>query len=407
VDRPFFTADLPGTGGVLRKRYEDFVVEEVPLYPPSGEGEHVMFRVRKAGVSSFEAVRRIAKRLDIPEREVGYAGLKDARAETAQWMTVRGFAPEAIRDLRVRDLAIDSVERHGNKLRIGHLRGNRFRLRVREAGPDAHERARAILDLLVRRGAPNYFGEQRFGVREDSHLYGEAILRKDYPLFVRLLLGGSSERERDPLRIEARRLFNEGKVEEAYAAMPIRYRTEKKALHALLRFRDEERAYFSIPLRMRQMFVSSYQSWLFNRILARRLDSLDRVVEGDVAYLHRNGAVFRVEDAAREEPRCRAFEISPSAPLFGSDALLAEKEPGRIEREVLEEARMTPEQWEVGGGLSLHGMRRSLRLPLRDTAFEAEAPGQFVVEFFLPAGSFATSVMAEILKSAGPVPESE
>lgn len=68
---------------------------------------------------------------------------------------------------------------------------------------------------------------------------------------------------------------------------------------------------------------------------------------------------------------------------------------------------MTPEQWEVGGGLSLHGMRRSLRLPLRDTAFEAEAPGQFVVEFFLPAGSFATSVMAEILKSAGPVPESE
>lgn len=397
----YLTADLAGTGGVLRERYEDFQVEEVPLYSPCGEGEHVYFRVRKTGIPTFEAVRRIAEALGVKEREIAYAGLKDARAITTQWMSVHGQDVERIATLEVRGVTIDGVTRHGNKLKVGHLRGNRFLLRVRRADPAAFPRAEAILDLLVRRGAPNYFGEQRFGAREEGWLCGEAILRRDHDLFVQRLLGGPTEKDRDPLLREARRLFNEGKVQEAYDAMPTRLRTEKKALHALLRFGTSERAYFSIPLRMRQMLVSAYQSWIFNRLVERRLQGIDRLQEGDLAYLHRNGAVFPVVDLAREQPRCEAFEISPSGPIFGTEVPLAEGEPGRLEREMLAETGLRQEEYEIGGGLSLRGMRRSLRIPLREVVLEREGEGSYRVEFFLPAGCFATSVMREIMKPDG------
>ncbi|MGH7162465.1 MAG: tRNA pseudouridine(13) synthase TruD, partial [Planctomycetota bacterium] len=389
----------PGTGGQLRRRREDFQVEEVPLYPPCGEGEHVYFRVFKEGISTFEAVRRIAEALEVPEREVAYAGLKDARAVTSQWMSVQGVDEERVRALEVRGLAVGEVARHGNKLRVGHLRGNRFKIRVRGAAAGAAPRAHAILDLLVRRGAPNYFGEQRFGIRADSWACGEAIVRRDHDAFVKRLLGGPSNHERDPRLREARKAFEEGKLEEAYAAMPTRLRSEKKALHALIRFGDPERAYFSIPMRMRQMFVSAFQSYLFNKVLERRVAGLDRVEEGDLAYLHRNGAVFPVTDAPLEQPRCLAFEISPSGPLFGTTAPLAGGAPGGMEREVLAEFGLSAGDFEVGGGLRVAGMRRALRIPLKEVSIEEEGGSDYRVEFLLPPGAFATVVMAELMQN--------
>ena len=396
------TDDLPGTGGVLRHRPEDFEVEELPLYDPCGEGEHLYFRVRKRGISTFEAVRRIAQALAIPEHAVAYAGLKDARAVATQWMSVARVAEERLASLAIPDLAVDGLARHTNKLRLGHLRGNRFRIVVRGTSPAPLPRVRAVLDVLGRRGVPNYFGGQRFGARLNSHLCGEAIVRRDHAAFVRHLLGGPSDLEGDPRLREARRLFDAGDAQQAFDVMPIRCRTEKKALHALLRFGEPERAYFAIPKRMRQMFASAFQSHLFNRILERRLPTLDRVLPGDLAYLHRNGAVFLVADAAREQPRGDALEISPSGPMFGTHTRLAEGAQGELEREVLASTGLTERDFDVGGGLRLKGMRRALRVPLADASVEEAGDFAYRVAFTLPSGSFATVVMAELLKTDPP-----
>lgn len=396
------TSDLPGAGGVLRRAPEDFQVEEIPLYAPCGEGEHLYFEVWKRGISTFEAVRRIAKGLGVPEATVAYAGLKDARAVTTQWMSVEARHEAALRSLAFRDMRLSGFRRHGNRLRVGHLLGNRFRIVVRDAAPDGFERARAVLDVLVRRGCPNYFMEQRFGARLNSHLCGEAIVRRDHAGFLRHLLGGPSELEGDPRLREARRLFDEGRLREAFAAMPIRCRTEKKALHALLRFGDPERAYFAVPKRMRQMFASSFQSRLFNAILERRVAEVDRLAEGDLAYLHRNGAVFLVTDPAAEQPRCDAFEVSPSGPIWGTLTPIAQGRPGEVEREILGATGLSPESFEVGGGLRLKGRRRPLRVPLEEVSLEPLSDRAFAVGFTLPPGSFATAVMAEITKNGAP-----
>jgi len=399
VGLAYLTADLPGTGGALKSTREDFVVDEIPLYEPSGRGEHLFVRVRKRGFGTFEAVRRLAEALGIREGAVGYAGLKDSRAVTSQWLSVPGSCRARLDGLSVRGLEVLEAHLHGNKLRIGHLRGNRFAIVVRQAAAGAPERAAAILDALVRRGVPNYFGEQRFGSRGTSYLVGEAIVRQDWPLFCKRFLGEPSGQEVDPHLREARELYEAGRLEEAYEAMPMRRRPEKKCLHALLRFRDPHTAYLAIPKRMRQMYVSSFQSMLFNRIVERRVSGIDTLVEGDLAFIHRSHRVFPVEDLAAELPRCRAFEISPSAPLFGTRVPLAGGAPGEIERETLAATGLQTADFDVGPGMQFKGLRRSARMPLKEVALAPLSETSFRVEFSLESGSFATAVLREITKA--------
>lgn len=399
MELSYLTPDLPGTGGILRRSADDFRVDEVPLYEASGKGEHVYLRIRKRGLSTFEAIRRVARALDVPERAVGYAGLKDARAVTTQWLSVSGADEERTAALEVPRISVLDVRRHGNKLRAGHLSGNRFSIVVHGAEPGACDRAARILDVLVARGVPNYFGQQRFGSHGTTHRYGEAIVRRDYEAFVEHVLGGDPETERDAQMARARRLFNAGRLQDAYAAVPMRRRPEKKCLHALLRFENPERAYFAIPKRMRQMYVSSFQSWLFNRLLDRRMPRIDRVLTGDVAYVHRTTRAFLVEDAAAEQRRCRGFEISPSGPLFGTRTPKPEGEPGRLEQELLAQTGLSREDFRVGGGLNLKGLRRSLRIPLKEVALLERDATSYRVEFELPGGCFATAVLRELVKS--------
>jgi len=399
---PYLTTDLPGVGGVLREKPEDFRVDELPKYAACGEGEHVYFRVKKRGLATFEAVRRIARDLKVPERHIGYAGLKDARAVTTQWMSALGTTPEAVAALGFRNMEVDSPKRHGNRLKIGHLLGNRFRLRVRQVDRSAADRAGAILDVLIRRGVPNYFGQQRFGIRQDGHIIGEALLRRDYDGFVRTLLGGRTDLESDERLRASREHFDAGRIQQAYDAMPLSRRTEKKALHALLRFDgDTERACFAVPKRMRQMYASAFQSALFNKIVAARLQDLDSIEAGDLAFLHHNRAAFRVEaeHLERERRRVAAFEISVSGPIFGTRVDLAEGPAAELEARTLAESGLDTDSFRASGGLRLKGLRRPLRTPLRNVEIFQEDPEVLRVDFDLPSGCFATSVMREVMKT--------
>ncbi len=405
----YLTADLPGTGGHIRASASDFLVEELPLYEPAGAGDHLYLRIEKTGLSTHDAVRRIARALRVRPREIGYAGLKDARAVTVQSLSVEHVEEDAARVAlaEIEGIRILGFARHRNKLRLGHLAGNRFTLRVRGVSGDAEIRARTILDDLSTRGCPNWFGAQRFGRRGDNDRVGHALVRQDPAAAVLALLGGSSDAE-DGL-MASREFAAEGRWKEAFEAAPRGARTETGVLRELARGRDPKRALRAIPRKLTRLLVSAYQSRLFNRLLAARLPDLATMEAGDLAYLHDRGAVFAVDDVAAAQERADALEISPSAPLFGTRLLLAEGEPGARERALLEAEGLTLDDFNVPGAGSFRGERRSLRIALRDVSAESAPPtddGQhsIVVRFVLPRGCYATTVLGEILKTPKTAP---
>lgn len=336
----YISADIPGCGGHYKETPSDFEVEEIPAYAPCGEGEHVYLWVEKRGVTTDDAARRIGRHLGLPEGTVSWAGKKDKQALTRQWLSVQAKPgrEDELRTFVDPDVRLLTVTRHRNKLKVGHLRGNKFRIRL--AGVKDVGAARAAIEVLEKRGVPNYFGAQRFGASGTNSPRGKAILLK------------AAETGR-------------------------RGRPDKE----------------------RQFLLSAYQSELFNRVLTRRLDqglfSSARV--GDVLKKHETGGEFVCAEPAVDQPRMDAFEVSATGPMFGPEMRVAEGGPGDDEAAVLKEEGLTPDAFKAGGG-DTDGARRMLRIPLPDVMLDASVPGDLWLAFSLPSGSYATVVLGELLK---------
>jgi tRNA pseudouridine13 synthase len=396
------TADLPGTGGRLKVEPEDFRVEELSLFDPSGEGAHLLLRVEKRGMTTHEAAQRLARALRVAEHDVGFAGIKDSRAVATQWFSVPAGCESRLGDLSHPWLRIHEKARHSKKLRIGELAGNRFEIVLREVAPGAVERARSILALLERRGVPNRFGAQRFGTKGDSDELGRALVLGNCEEALRCYLGHPSPHEQDPRIRAARQLFDEGRLAEAEAAFPPRLRTEAAVLRAFRQHGDPFRALLKIPRRLRLLFLSAYQARMFNRCLEARFDALDRLLEGDVVVRHDFESARLVLDPAREQPLADSLELSPAGPVFGPGLLRARGEAARVEEAVFAAEGLDPEESrQVFPDLHLRGERRPYRFPLRDAAVETHAslPDAIVLRFTLPRGCYATSVVAEVAKT--------
>lgn len=396
---PRLLADLELSTGVIKSDYADFVVEEIPLYPTAGVGTHTFFLIEKTGLSTMQAIHDIAQRLGVRRMDIGYAGLKDARAVARQWLSVEHVAPERVAALDVARLKVLETALHGNKLRIGHLRGNRFEIRVRGADATRLAALQDGLARLARLGVPNYFGEQRFGARGDVWEIGRAMVRDDLGEAVDLLLGRPGPRDRGTIR-QARGLYDAGHFEEARRNWPGMFREERRALRTLAgNGGNRKRAFLSIDKHTRQFYVSAYQSHLFNRVVAARLATgIDRLFDGDLAWLHANGAVFRVESAAAEQPRADAFEISPTGPLFGSRMTEPAGRALEIESECVAAEGLSVESFKADK-LRINGGRRPLRFPVSSASLrlEADERGPYLdVRFVLPAGCYATSVLREL-----------
>jgi tRNA pseudouridine13 synthase len=270
---PYASEGLPGIGGALRREPAHFEVVEIPLYTPSGEGEHVYVTLTREGRSTPEIVGELARLYGLAERDIGVAGLKDKFARTTQSFSLP-LARLEPRELAARlRVEVHSVARHGNKLRRGHLAGNRFRIVVAEPSADARTRAEAIATTVAARGVPNFFGEQRGG-----------------------------ERGRNPAR--GRELLGDERASRTWAG---------------------------------RLLVSAFQSSLFNEWLALRMQSgwYSRLLDGDVAKRRSNGALFDVRDAALEQPRFDAREIAFTGPIFGVKMRPARAEAGELEQAVL------------------------------------------------------------------------
>lgn len=327
----------PAFAGRYKTTPEDFEVDELPAYEPSGHGDHVWLWVEKRGLSTLDLLRDLAAALGRDEREFGVAGLKDAQAVSRQWISIEHADPRRCLGLRGERFAVLDVRRHNNKLRLGHLRGNRFAVTLRRAPPEALEAARANLAALASRGVPNYFGEQRFGKRGANLAKGLEVLRGN------------------PRAIAAR-----------------------------------------MPRRVFGLLLSAVQSEVFNRVLIARIATCDRLLPGDIAFRHDNGSCFLVEDPAAEQGRVAALGISPSGPMPGPQMPAPRGEPAAIEAAALAALGLGPDAFAGLPFRLCRGERRPLRVPLGQPAVAAVDGGVRVV-FELPRGAYATAVLRELL----------
>lgn len=340
---PYLSGDLPGTGGALRALDEDFAVEEIPAYLPSGDGPHVYAWIEKRGLNTMQAVRELARAVGASERDVGSAGLKDRHAVTRQWLSFPPpVTPEAVAAAQVRGVRVLSTARHGNKLRTGHLRGNRFTIVVREvtaASDEAAARAQAVLAVLAQApGSPNWYGEQRFGAAGDNAAVGRALLD-----------GGGGR----------------------------------------------------CGGREKRLMVSAYQSELFNRYLARRIadGGYRRVLEGDI-LAKESGASFATTDPPVDQARLEAGELIPTGPMFGHSM----RQPADGTEAAAREAAILAEEGITLGsfrrlGQIAPGARRPIAVRLEGAAVRPVEPDAIAIEFDLPAGAYATAVLREVMKT--------
>ncbi len=327
-----------------------FVVEEIAAYEPVGEGEHTFLWIEKRDLTTPQAISLLAAILGVSDRDIGYAGMKDKRATTRQWVSVPRVEPERALEVVTPELRVLAASRHGNKLRVGHLRGNRFELVLTDDDPAAAidtdgqtvasvgDRLRTLAEL----GVPNRFGEQRFGAAGDNAATGLAILRGE-------------RKERDHRR--------------------------------------------------RRLLLSAAQSAVFNRVLERRAATggLRLVREGDVLQKVATGGLFVSEEPEVDQPRVDAGEVVPTGPLPGG----REVEPPvgtaarALEDEALIEVGATRGDFERAGR-DLPGARRPvvIALTLGDPPMALEPGGAAALavrlRFSLPAGAYATVVVAEL-----------
>ena len=409
---PYFVRDFAGIGGVLKQRPEDFVVHEIPAYDASGDGEHVLVEIEKTGLSTMDAIDHIARRLKVPRRDIGYAGLKDTHAVTRQWLSIRGPAPEAVNDVATEKIKVLFADRHRNKLRVGHLKGNRFIVKVRGVDPMKVVTLPPVLRQLTTRGMPNYIGEQRFGRRNNNDVLGAALLASDVDEVLRLLLGRPEPRKDSADEAAAREAFDAGNVAEALEKWPRRDRDERAALVRLVDGKSPAAVVTAIDERVRGLWISAMQSRGFNATVARRIAAIDDLIDGDIAFKHENGACFAVESADAERPRAQRFEISATGPLIGprmarptAIAVIEERaallDMGMSERAVaaIYDAPAADRGRNDDGP---PGVRRPLRVQPAELAAESgidEHGAYITVRFALPLGAYATTLMRELMRN--------
>jgi len=409
---PLLTADLPGIGGSFRQRPEDFLVEEQPLYQPSGQGEHIYLFLEKRGMSTMRAARVLARHFGVHVTAVGFAGLKDKNAITRQVFSIHvpGKKPEDFPMLQHDRMAVLWVDLHANKLRRGHLATNRFSLKIRNVDMSKAVLASRIISRLEKQGLPNRIGEQRFGYLQRNHIIGRAMLLGDHQGLIDALLG--PDEHLPDSQVEARRAYARGDFPTALNLFYRESRTERRVVGELSRGRAPGKAVKAIERNETEFFLTAFQSAVFNAVLDERLrtNSIATLMPGDVAFKHDNRACFDVTESTPDlVERLASLAISPSGPMWGAEMKRASGEPNRIEVEALEATGVTLETiaaFQERRHNRLTGERRPLRVPLLfpDVEGGIDEHGHYVrLAFDLPRGAFATSVLQEVMKPAAPL----
>jgi len=332
----------------------DFVVEEIPLYEFSGEGEHLVLFVRKKNMSTLELVSAIAKYLKIKNKDIGYAGLKDKHAMTKQYISLHKKHEEDLENFNHENVKILSKTYHNNKIRIGHLRANRFFIKLKKVNPTSAQKIDEALKNLANDGMPNFFGYQRFGRDGDNHIVGEQIAKGE-------------KKERNP--------------------------------------------------KIKKLLINAYQSHLFNLWLSRRLEinklvtnfeatqledllnlpnheiskmkaqkQVFKLISGDIMEHYPYGRLFDFEGEQKDFDRFNAKDISITGLLCGKKVKLSSDNALIIEKDYNDE-------------INADGARRYAWVFPQDVEGRFKpVEAQYELNFTLPKGSYATVLVEELAK---------
>lgn len=402
----YLTAD-PGVGGRIKVRPEDFLVDELPLYEPEGNGEHLYLGIQKTNVAHGELMSCLRRHFNVNESAIGFAGMKDKVGITRQTVSILLPNDQPPRDnLDHQRIQVLWSKRHRNKIRLGHLAGNRFSIRIRDVDPLKAPVALRTLRKLEASGVPNYFGAQRFGYRRNNHIVGAALINGDWQAMLANLLGAAGG-PFPPYQAQRRQLFDAGRYPEAAELWTAADRSERITCSRLAQGKKPREACLAVGSTALSFWISALQSAIFNRVLDRRLEdgSLAALIEGDLAWKHATRGIFPItaQELAGGElpPRLASMEISPSGPLWGRGMMQAQGAAAQAEQEAIQAAGLTLESF-TANERSPEGTRRPLRCPLKNPEIDAgiDEFGQYIrVAFDLPRGAYATIVLRELMKT--------
>ena len=353
MDRVYFLDHTP-IDFHFKQSPRDFVVEEIPLYEFSGEGEHLILHVRKKDLSTWDMISEIASFLGIKQRDIGYAGLKDKNAMTKQYISIMKIHEDKLVNFSHDKIKILDRFYHNNKIKIGHLKANRFFIRLKKVTPVAATKIAQAVEKIKLYGMANYFGYQRFGIDGDNYIKGREIVENRY-------------KERN--------------------------------------------------VKLKKMYINAYQSHLFNMWLSRRIEisrlissfksselsdmlniplrDIDemkkqahpfKLIEGDIMMHYPYGRLFELEYEEDEIERFNARQISPTGILSGKRVKTSQAQARVIEKEY--DIKMNED-----------GARRYAWVFVEDMeANYKEQEAWMELHFTLPKGSYATVLIQEIAK---------
>jgi tRNA pseudouridine13 synthase len=440
-----YGTETAGIGGVIRESINDFLVEEVlvdgskarikevlknkVLGATRVEQRYLLCVLVKHNWEAFITLRNIAKQLGISQRRIQIAGIKDAKAVTAQFVTIENCSFEDISKIGIREVEVRPIGYVRDVLSPYYLLGNSFAIRikaVRFSESTVEKRlAETIRKLDAIGGIPNFFGHQRFGTtRPITHLVGEAIVKGDFEEAAMLFLAKPSIHEHPSSKQARKELQSTRNFKQALQDFPKQLRFEKLMLrHLVEKSGDFIGAFGRLPTKLQRFFVHAHQSYLFNRFLSERIKngiSLNEAEVGDfVLNIERSGLpMFRTakfadaKNISEINNLVKTGRMRVALPLVGFKQRLSRGPMGRIEKEILNEENVETANFELDAApdMSGRGSLRAVVTPLREfqklgfKKCETNRKELHVnLNFMLLRGSYATALLREAMKPTDPI----
>ena len=403
----YYASDAEGIGGKLRSVPEDFIVEEIPLPEKGGtSGPYLICKLTKTKWELQHAIKEIAKRLGISHRRIGWAGTKDRNAITQQMISIYHVTAEQVSEIRLRDITIEPVGQVNEALSLGDLLGNRFTIIIRDSIPDDLEARVRATNKTVGQGIPNYFGLQRFGAtRPVTHLVGECILRGDFEQAVMTYIGKEFSGEPENVRAVRSAFFKTRDIQVALHELPPQMSFERAMLHYLyMHPNDYSGALLELPPKLLSMFVSAFQSYLFNGALSQRFDdghTLTEPLVGDrLIFANGRTDIVTATNSNAVSIHIRRGRCSIALFMPGKDPIEAKSEGEIAIVALLEKYTITAEDFRHAAAFvhtKFDGAWRPIALKT-DIEFSLDK-NDVRLKFSLPPGHYATTVCREFMKA--------
>jgi tRNA pseudouridine13 synthase len=438
-----YATQTAGIGGTIRENVEDFVVQEVLVDGsiaqietsescPNGQvlgcsaakNRYMLCVLVKRNWDTLIAVKNIANQLGINSSQIHIAGIKDAKALTAQHITIEDVTPEQVQKIHVKDIEIRPLGYVYNKLSTYYLLGNSFHIRIKAVNHPKtvikKRMTKTFKELQAIGGIPNFFGHQRFGTtRPITHIIGKTIIKKDLEKAAMLFLAKSSAHEHPSSRQAREQLRATGNIERGLKDFPKQLRYEKSMLKHLVKHPDDfVGAFRTLPFKLQELFIQAYESYLFNKFLSRRIAlglPLNSAEAGDyVVAIERSGLpVPTIYKTVTPEKRTeinnsiQTGKLRLAIPLIGFKQNPSAGPQGEIEKQILEEEEVSPGDFKIAGipEISTKGTLRPDTTPLNNFSADEISPDtnkprryETKATFMLHRGSYATILLREIMK---------